>query len=141
MPIIHEGEKKIYRLQLRRGDALNHGFTEKCIGCQAILAGAPRRGHSEECRTRLENAIRPSNGGQQRINKQKDRENEKLARKIEENIEKDKLKEMRFEELCGERGVTPSGGGISNPPKEGGRRLPSLRRLLLCRTRSVSALV
>lgn len=86
-PIVHEEEKNIDRLQLRHEEVLTHSCKEKCPGCQSMLAGTSRQGHSEACGARMENAIRLSNGGQQRIDKQKDRKNEKLARNIEDNIE------------------------------------------------------
>lgn len=37
-------EARICRLQLRREDLLEHGFTEQCLGCQALLRGASRQG-------------------------------------------------------------------------------------------------
>lgn len=49
----------------------------------------------------MQQATRKSTSGQQRVNKQK--ENEKLARKVEENADKDNRKNMRFEETRGEK--------------------------------------
>lgn len=42
------------RLQLLRG---RHGFTEQCVGCQAILRGTSHEGHSEGCRAGMQHAI------------------------------------------------------------------------------------
>lgn len=83
-PEVYEGEKYIYRMQLRREYVLQHGYTEGCPVCQSALSGTSRQGHSERRRARMEVAVRSSSPGQQRIARQVEKENQKLARKIEE---------------------------------------------------------
>lgn len=54
VPKVHEEERKHYRVQVRREDFLNHGFTQGCPGCQATLSGMPHQTHSEQCRRRMD---------------------------------------------------------------------------------------
>jgi len=42
------------RMRLLKHDFLEHGFTEGCRGCRAILDGTEVKGHSEVCRKRME---------------------------------------------------------------------------------------
>lgn len=83
-----EEEKHFYRVQLKRDDFLNHGYMEGCPGCQAALSGTSRQGHSEGCRSRVESAIRASAEGPTRITHQHERYNLKLARRLEEEVER-----------------------------------------------------
>ena len=46
------------RGDIRRTDLEDHGYTANCKGCQAILKGKARQGHSEECRKRMEDLLK-----------------------------------------------------------------------------------
>ena len=41
-------------IQLRKQDVLTHGPSDRCAGCRAIMVNGDRRGHSAQCRKRLE---------------------------------------------------------------------------------------
>ena len=83
-----EDGHRMYRLRLKKEDFLVHGFTEGCLGCQAIIAGTTARGHSEACRSRMESALDKTDDGRQRREKQELKENETLARKLQEEDER-----------------------------------------------------
>lgn len=83
-PEAYDGEKKIYRMPLRRECFLQRGYTEGCPGCQLVFSDTPLQRHSERCRARMEEADRSSWSGQQRNMCQVEKEDEKLARKVEE---------------------------------------------------------
>lgn len=78
-----EGEKRIYRMGLKKSDCLEHGFTQGCLGCQALISGATATGHLEGCRNRMEADISASVAGRARRERQVESENEKLARRLE----------------------------------------------------------
>ena len=61
-----EEDRKVYRMRLKKEDFLEHGFTEGCPGCQALIAGTTARGHSEPCRTRMEAAVTSTETGKRR---------------------------------------------------------------------------
>ena len=86
--VVTKDNRRLYRLRLKKEDFLEHGFTEGCPGCQAIIAGTPARGHSERCRSRMQNALDTTDDGRQRRERQTARENEALARKLQEEDER-----------------------------------------------------
>ena len=104
-----ENSTRLYRLRLRKADFLTHGFSEGCPGCQALIAGTPARGHSERCRTRMCEAMKETDDGRERKERQLEKENEVIAGKLEEEYgEADaerRSKKARVEE----------GGGSSSP--------------------------
>ena len=77
--------KRMYRLRLKKMDFLTHGFTEGCMGCQALIAGTTARGHTEACRERMNKALDETVVGRRRRERQIEKENELLARKLEED--------------------------------------------------------
>ena len=79
------GPKTVYRMRLKRDDFIEKGFTDGCLGCKAILEGRGARGHTEACRRRMEELMRNTQEGQDRLKRQTDRENEYLERVLESN--------------------------------------------------------
>ena len=77
-PAPETGPKTVYRMRLKRDDFIEKGFTNGCLGCKAILEGSGARGHTEACRTRMEEIK-----GQGRLKRQQDCENEHLSRLLE----------------------------------------------------------
>lgn len=71
-------------MQRRREEFLSDGFTEGCPGCQAAPECMSLQGHSEKNRARVEDVVKSSPEGQLRVARQVEKENEKLARKLEE---------------------------------------------------------
>ena len=45
------------RARISREDVIRVGFTHGCPGCIAISRNAPSQNHTEECRSRIENAL------------------------------------------------------------------------------------
>ena len=78
--------KKVDRLRLRKVDFLNHGFTEGCVGRQALISGAEARGHSKACRERTNKALENTDEGRLRRERQHKRENEALAKHLEKEF-------------------------------------------------------
>ena len=83
-PSVAGGTKTVYRMRLKRDDFIERGFTEGCMGCKAILDGSGVRGHSEACRKRMEDLLKQTTEGQDRHQKQRDRENQYFSRVLEE---------------------------------------------------------
>ena len=46
------------RARLNKEDFYKFGFTDRCLGSQAIIQGGETRPHTEHCRARLENEMR-----------------------------------------------------------------------------------
>ena len=86
--VMTEDNRRLYRLRLKKEDFLEHGFTEGCPRCQAIIVGTPARGHNERCRSRMQNAFDTTDDGRRRRERQTARENEALARKLQEEDER-----------------------------------------------------
>ena len=53
-----EEEKVPRRMDITKRVLEQHGYTQKCQGCRAVILGHARQGHSEGCRARLEKAAR-----------------------------------------------------------------------------------
>ena len=114
-PIPAEGARTVYRMRLKRDDFIQRGFTDGCPGCRAILAGHGVRGHTEQCRTRMESLMQQSREGKERLQRQADKENEFIARRIEES--------ERAEQPCKrpkrDPDVAPEGGEVPAIPNSG----------------------
>ena len=78
--------KKVYKLRFRKVDFLNQGFTEECVGCQALISGAEARGHTEACRERMNKALENTDEGRIRRERKHKRENEALAKHLEKEF-------------------------------------------------------
>ena len=46
------------RVKIGKDDLQMHGYTAKCEGCRAVMAGRPQKPHSEECRKRMERLMK-----------------------------------------------------------------------------------
>ena len=61
VPEAHQGGRREHfgdipvprRVKISRNDLQMHGYTAKCEGCRAVMAGKPQRPHSEDCRGRM----------------------------------------------------------------------------------------
>ena len=61
------------RVYIQRRDVEQHGGTQGCPGCRAILTGKPAVNHSEPCRTRLEGKMRETRHGKAKLDGAADR--------------------------------------------------------------------
>ena len=72
------------RLRLVPQDFVSHGYTEGCGGCTWLQTGlGNRRGHNEECRTRLELELQNDDSGELRVRKNKERTDGWMAETIQ----------------------------------------------------------
>lgn len=95
--MIDEDEHHSHRLQRRREDLLEHDFADGCRGCQATLSWASRQGRSELRRQCFETATHGFVEGQVRVARLRNRENDKLAWKIDDGIANDSREKTRRE--------------------------------------------
>ena len=62
------------RTRITPGDLREHGYTVGCPGCESIeLNLGQRRGHTEECRRRIEEAMAESELGREKLKRAKER--------------------------------------------------------------------
>ena len=78
-----QDELIIRRMRITRKDVEEHGTTSGCPGCKAVRYGKTACAHSEECRNRIESKIGSSEKGKERIQRELDRQNELIARRME----------------------------------------------------------
>ena len=52
-----EPERQVRRLYIKAKDVMKYGATAGCEGCRAAVRGGESRGHTEECRTRITQAM------------------------------------------------------------------------------------
>ena len=72
------------RMKLRQEDSIDHGYTIGCPGCESIqLDSNVRRGHNEECRSRMEKELSKTD----RAVRAKDRIDEKVAQMGEQAMQ------------------------------------------------------
>ena len=118
IPTPVEGPRNVYRMRLKRDDFIEKGFTDGCPGCKAILSGGPVRGHTEQCRKRMEGLMQQTTEGQERIKRQVDKENEYITQRLAASDEAAKKKQK-----C-DPGLAPEGGTVQSAqpsgPKPGG---------------------
>ena len=116
-----EDPTRIYRLRLKREDFIKYGFTEGCIGCEAIIKSTEQRGHTEACRARMLRAMGATEEGQRVIEQQAEKEVAKIARKVEEEhsaADEERRKKAKKEENQGASSSSSSGLKRSSPDEE-----------------------
>ena len=98
-----EAEERKYqprRVYIRARDVRKYGATAGCEGCRAAIPGGENRGHTEECRTRIEKAMAEDQGV--RVKRAKDKIDERIGQMVEEMIgkqeEEERNKRKREEE-------------------------------------------
>lgn len=76
------------RLRLTPEDFATQGFTQRCPGCIWIQTKVgPRRGHTEDCRSRIEKNINETEEGKERMERTQDRLNHWLSERGPENAD------------------------------------------------------
>ena len=77
------------RARLNKEDFHKFGFTDRCLGCQAIIQGEKKLApHTEHCRARLENEMRNTVEGQVRLQKAKERLDTEMVEKLKKLTDK-----------------------------------------------------
>jgi len=101
------------RVRLLKEDYIEHGFTQGCPGCKAIINQERARTHSESCRIRLEKLLEASEDGKNRKRKADDKSNEWIAQKMQRRDEEEPTQPQQQDDFipgraCGsERPNTP----------------------------------
>ena len=62
-PQVEERRESMRRLYIRRKDVEKYGYTEGCEGCKRMRAGMSAKPHTQECRTRMEEAMKEDEEG------------------------------------------------------------------------------
>ena len=105
-PVVAEDDgPKRRRARLNKEDFYKFGFTDRCLGCQAIIQGGETRPHTEHCRARLENEMRNTAEGQVRLQKAKERLDTEMVEKLKKLTDKARGEGERGRE--GEEGSAP----------------------------------
>ena len=110
------------RVKIGKSDLLEHGYTARCEGCKAALAGRPAKPHSEECRTRMEKLMKENpkmQAAKRRMDEFFEQVGEEQTRRDEE--EKDKRRRLGGEASSSSgqqkrQAADPEVGG--SPPQE-----------------------
>ena len=92
-PVAEENEETIRRLYIRKRDVQKYGFTPGCEGCTAVSRGGVSRNHTEECRNRIEKAMKEEGDGN-RAQQAEDRANRKLWKEME-RLQREQEKEAK----------------------------------------------
>ena len=115
-------------IYLRKSDFETHGYSKDCKGCRAVLRGAARTPHTEECRKRMMEALK----GDERVQRAENRMNEFLEKTLEKEDKKrkeqeEKKKKRRIEEGEGVQGADdrategqPQSSEMEVQPQQGG---------------------
>ena len=57
LPVPRPEEPVPRRMRISKEDLQEHGFTDGCKGCKAIIKKAPAQAHTETCRARMEKLL------------------------------------------------------------------------------------
>ena len=88
----------IRRTPITHKEIENSGATPGCVGCEAKARGeSTRRGHSDKCRRRIEEAMRNDEQDKKKI----DKADERLAHNIAKDIEKSERERKWNREFMG----------------------------------------
>lgn len=89
MPVENKEEPEVRVTYIFKKDIEKHGATEGCPGCRALMNphNKFRAKHTPECRQRLEEALRGTEEGAQRVKRAEDRMNSAVTKKFEEILE------------------------------------------------------
>ena len=105
------------RARLNKQDFVNHGFTQGCLGCRALIQGGDTRPHTETCRARMEDKLKTTPEGQARLGKAKERLDVEVAARMERMMEEAETRAKRARpNEPDEASVAPNmQAGSSNP--------------------------
>ena len=95
-----------------------YGYTEGCEGCRAKAAGMTQKPHGEACRKRIEQALDGDEAGRELRRKNTERENQRIAEKMERDLGKRGDEPMAQEPEEAEAPAASSGGGQEEKMQE-----------------------
>ena len=76
------------RMKITESMLQKYGYTEGCEGCRAKAAGMTQKPHGEACRKRIEQALDGDAAGRELRRKNTERENQRIAEKMERDFGK-----------------------------------------------------
>ena len=68
------------RCRITKQDIDNVGYSDGCVGCNAMRAGKAAQRHSKYCRRRVQDELKGTEEGRQRLDKAEERFTEALVR-------------------------------------------------------------
>ena len=96
------------RFRITKDDIERIGYSEGCVGCNAIRQSKPTQRHSKYCRRRVQEDLKGSEEGRQRLEKAEERFSEALAR-AGERIENLGLRAMMSRDESKSVDLSPGG--------------------------------
>ena len=104
-------EPQMRRMKITESMLLEYGYTEGCEGCRAKAAGMTQKPHGDASRKRMEHALDSDGGGRELRRKNTERENQRIAEKMEKDLSKTGDEPMEQEpELAGAPAASSGGG-------------------------------
>ena len=81
-------EPQMRRMKITESMLQKYGHTEGCEGCRANAAGMTQKPHGEACRKRTEQDLDGDEAGRELHRKNTERENQRIAEKMERDLGK-----------------------------------------------------
>ena len=100
------------RVKIAKEDLVMHGYTAKCEGCRAMMAGRPQKPHSEECRRRMEGLMKEH----PKMRKAQKRMNDFLDKVGEEQQRRDDLEAAKKQKVEDSQQLALPHAGPPQPP-------------------------
>ena len=107
-PVPFEGAR-LQRERITRTDIEAFCVTAGCLGCNAIRSGNRTQAHSDPCRVRIEECLKTTPEGSERLNRRSEVLNEALAKEVERNV-------RRREEIGRSAGEMPAPQELKDMP-------------------------
>ncbi len=107
-----------HRFRILKQDIDRVGYSDGCVGCNAMRSGKAAQRHSEYCRRRVQEELKGTEEGRQRLEKAEERFTEALARACERIVNFGYTATMSAAAQAGdtEAPQAPSEGGMSYAP-------------------------
>ena len=83
-------EARAQRERITRTDIEAFGTTAGCPGCNAIRSGKRAQAHSDPCRVRIEECLKTTPEGCERLDRRREALNEAIAKEVERNVRRRK---------------------------------------------------
>ena len=84
-PVPFEGAR-VHKERITRTDIETFGITAGCPGCNAIRSGKRAQAHLAPCRARIEECLKTTPEGAERVDRRSEVLNEALAKEVETNV-------------------------------------------------------
>ena len=111
-------EPQMRRMKITESVLQKYGYTEGCEGFRAKAAGMTQKHHGETCRKRIEQALDGDEAGRELRRKNTERENQRIAEKMERDPGKTGDEPMAQEPEEVEAPAASSGGGQEEKMQE-----------------------